>query len=119
MEGSGEMILTMSDDSGLIQVTADRHIPGDTNTVGNDANGPGNPNPLVPKGPRDLFRSRRIGLSRTVCMICGAIRDQGLTFHKPGCTAEACCDQFGTPRWRRESTGPIDRDETSRDTGWH
>lgn len=112
------MILTMSDNDGLITLTADRHVPGDSDTVGNDATGPGNPNPLIPKGPRDLHRSRRIGLSRTVCTVCGAIKDQGLTFHKPGCNVDAAAEQFGTPKWRRETTGPIAVNQTSRDTGW-
>jgi hypothetical protein len=108
-----------ADTSGMIHVSADRHVPGDSKTTDDGGNGPGNPNPLIPKGPRDLFRSRRIGLSRTVCTICGSIRDQGLTVHKPGCTADAAAEQFDTPRWRREVTGPIAKNQTSRDTGWH
>jgi hypothetical protein len=112
------MILTMSAYNGIIQVTHDRHIPGDSRVTDDGAGGPGNPNPLVPKGPRELTRSRRIGLSRTVCTVCGAIRDQGLTLHKPGCTVDDDAVKFDTPKWRRETTGPLDRNQTSRDTGW-
>ena len=112
------MILTMSDDNGLISVTADRHVPGDSKVTDEGANGPGNPNPLIPKGPRDLFRSRRIGLSRTVCTVCNAVRDQGMTHHQSGCNVAEAHERFGTPKWRRETTGPIENNQTSRDTGW-
>lgn len=112
------MILTMNADDGMLQVTADRHIPGDSNVVDDAGSGPGNPNPLIPKGPRDLARSRRIGLSRTVCTVCGATRDQGRTLHKSGCTVDAAVSEFGTPKWRRETTGPIAVNQTSKDTGW-
>lgn len=113
------MIVTMNDDGGMLTVTADRHVPGDSDTSAEGLGGPGNPNPLVPKGPRDLTRSRRVGLSRTVCTVCGAIRDQGRTFHKSGCNVDAAHAEYGTPKWRREVTGPIETRQTSRDTGWH
>jgi hypothetical protein len=112
------VILTMSADDGMIKVSADRHVPGDSKTTDDGGNGPGNPNPLVPKGPRDLFRSRRIGLSRTVCTVCGATRDQGLTVHRSGCDVDQKVVYFGTPKWRYETTGPMTTRETSRDTGW-
>lgn len=114
------MILTMSDDNGLISVTADRHIPGDSNTTPDDGtNGPGNPNPLVPKGPRDLFRSRRIGLTRVVCTACRAVRDQGYCHHKSDCTIDEWSSRYGTPKWSKERTGPIPNNATSRHTGWY
>jgi hypothetical protein len=108
----------MSEDNGMVELSADRHVPGDSNVTDDNGSGPGNPNPLIPKGPRDLTRSRRVGLSRTVCTVCGAIKDQRRTFHKPGCNVHAAAEQFNTPRWRRERTGPIANNATSRDTGW-
>lgn len=113
------MILTESYENGMTSITADRHVPGDSNVTSDGPGGPGNPNPLIPKGPRDLHRSRRIGLVRVVCTVCGAERDQGLTLHKPGCSIESAADEFGTPKWRRETTGPLSTRQTSRDTGWH
>lgn len=108
----------MSDEDGLIKVSADRHVPGDSKVTNDGGTGPGNPNPLIPKGPRDLFRSRRIGLSRVVCTVCGAVRDQGLTVHKPGCDVDWDVYDFGTPKWRRETTGPLTSRQTSRDATW-
>jgi len=113
------MILTISDNDGLLTASADRHVPRDSRTTDDGSSGPGNPNPLMPRGPRDLNRSRRIGLSRTVCTVCGAIRDQGLTLHKPGCTADELEREFDTPKWRREETDPIPKNMTSKHTGWH
>lgn len=112
------MIITMSGSNGMLSVTADRHVPGDTDTTNEGGAGPGNPNPLVPKGPRDLVRSRRVGLSRTVCTVCGATRDQGRTLHKSGCNVDHVHAKFGTPKWRREVTGPMTTRQTSRDVGW-
>lgn len=112
------MILTMTDDNGLLKVTNDRHVPGDTNTSDDGGSGPGNPNPLVPKGPRDLNRSRRIGLSRVVCTVCRSSRDQGLTLHKPGCNVDEMNERYGTPKWVREVTGPLAKNQTSRDVDW-
>jgi hypothetical protein len=112
------MLLTMSEDNGMIRLTADRHVPGDSKVTDDSGSGPGNPNPLIPKGPRDLHRSRRIGMSRTVCTVCGSARDQGLTLHKPGCTVDEDAEKYGTPKWRRERTGPLSTRQTSRDAGW-
>lgn len=112
------MILTTKDDNGILNMTADRHVPGDSNVIGDEASGPGNPNPLLPKGPRDLYRSRRVGLSRTVCTVCGSTRDQYRTHHKPGCNVDELVAEFGTPKWRRETTGPMETRQTSRDKGW-
>lgn len=49
-------------------------------------------------GPRDLERSRRVGLSRTVCAECGGILGEVVMSHAQGCTS--------TER-RRETTGPL------------
>lgn len=59
-----------------------------------------------PGAPRDLARSRRVGLSRTVCVDCGAVKDQGYCKHAPGCWTSD--DEGSTRRFVRETTGPLD-----------
>lgn len=50
--------------------------------------------------PRDLERSRRVGLSRTVCDECGGVKGEVILRHAPGCSASG--------QRRRETTGPLD-----------
>jgi hypothetical protein len=70
------------------------------------------------RGPRDLMRSRNVGLVRDVCSRCGVTRGpEGRTTHRGGCQAVAQVDPQPM-RWVREQTGPITARQTSRDTGW-
>jgi hypothetical protein len=56
-----------------------------------------------PGAPRDLARSRRVGLSRTVCADCRAVKDEGYCQHENWCLGEE-----GFPGgFRRETTGPL------------
>jgi hypothetical protein len=55
--------------------------------------------------PVDLTRSRRVGLSRTVCADCGATKDQGKTSHTLACSLPG--------EWVRERTGPLYNGEFS------
>lgn len=66
--------------------------------------------------PVDLARSRRVGLTRTVCPMCFAVRDQGFTQHERWCPAAVAADR---PDWKKETTGPMLPNETSADVGWH
>lgn len=60
--------------------------------------------------PVDLTRSRRAGLSRTVCANCAAIKDQGVCRHARDCDAPG--------EWMRLTTGALLPDQTSKDVGW-
>lgn len=60
--------------------------------------------------PTDLTRSRRVGLSRTVCVNCAAVKDQGLCRHASDCDAPG--------EWMKLTTGPLRPDQTSKDVGW-
>lgn len=45
---------------------------------------------MVPRDyrmPVDLARSRRVGISLTICTECGATKDQAFCRHNPGCSA--------------------------------
>lgn len=64
--------------------------------------------------PTDLARSRRVGLSRTICIDCGAIKDQGRATHAADCLVGV----HGPAAWLREVTGPMSPNETSADVGW-
>lgn len=76
-------------------------------------------NPRDYKMPVDLTRSRRVGLSQTVCMDCGAIKDQGYCHHEAGCPNRPSALWNRTlPRWYRHTTGPLLSNQTSADTGW-
>lgn len=64
--------------------------------------------------PRDLQRSRSIGLSRIECSSCHAVLDNGVCHHDQRCLA----DPRDEGRWWRRTTGPMAVDETSKDVGW-
>lgn len=82
--------------------------------------------------PTDLMRSRRVGLRRTTCLDCGAVKDQGVCRHAAWCPAETykawnreARTQRGGPKdgkpfteWACETTGPMLPKETSAETGW-
>lgn len=57
--------------------------------------------------PVDLTRSRRVGLSRTVCADCGAERGESSISHSLKCRLPG--------EWVRERTGPLAPAEVS---GW-
>lgn len=61
--------------------------------------------------PVDLTRSRRVGLSRTVCGGCGAVYDQGHARHSRYCAVPAT--ELGRLRVR-ETTGPLGKTETTK-----
>lgn len=66
--------------------------------------------------PVDLTRSRRFGLTMTVCSHCGASYDQGYCRHNADMPhPESSIDE---PRRVRISTGPMLANQTSNDTGW-
>lgn len=64
-----------------------------------------------PGAPRDLERSRRVGLSRIVCSDCGGVRDQGHLHHEAGCEADYTL-------LVRQTTGPLAANQTAADVGW-
>lgn len=67
--------------------------------------------------PVDLTRSRRHGITMTVCAYCGAPYDQGLCRHNGDMPhPETSIDE---PRRIRIGTGPMLANQTSNDTGWH
>lgn len=65
--------------------------------------------------PGDLMRSRRVGLSKNVCMCCGEAADQGVLRHRKGCV---CTTPELVGARMRLTTGPMLSNETSADTGW-
>lgn len=71
--------------------------------------------------PMDLSRSRRVGLSRTACGFCGAVKDQGVCHHAVGCVGSEAEVIVNAPdlRWTAETTGPMAPNETSAEVGWH
>lgn len=60
--------------------------------------------------PRDMSRSRRVGLSRTVCDECGSAKGEQMLSHEPGCTAAG--------GRRRETTGPLHAAVVAAVAGW-
>lgn len=73
------------------------------------------------RSPQELTRSRRVGLSATVCSDCGAVIDQGRARHTAKCwTARNYAEIYvtGSGHRVRMTTGPMAKHETSADTGW-
>lgn len=77
--------------------TTDQH-GGETYDIGRGPSGRGN------RTPKDLYRSRRVGLVRSACPECGAIHDQGFTVHEGTCSYAV---ETYRPEWKREKTGPL------------
>ena len=68
--------------------------------------------------PVDLTRSRKVGLSRTRCYDCQAVKDQGVCRHTKSCSVRIYGNQMPVSGFVRETTGPMASNETSAEVGW-